>query len=551
MAVLITALTGFASSSSGQSTNPLDDSGLYLRSIPSPIPHPADLAWDGEALWVADWESGNLIRINPENGDIITIIPAPCYRPRGLTWAEQKLYIVDDVEGMIHIFDPASGITVGSYMTPSGTGLGLAWDGEALWLSDNGAQQLQCLIPHDGTTLTAFPSPEQEPGGLAYIDGYLWVAQRNHDRIYMVEPKSGAAITRFNSPGPYPSGIAPAPDGRLWIADFEDGLIWLCAPREARPYQTSDWRDAEIRLTYRLENLGPGMVQDAVVHFAFPEPELENQLLLSDPVFTTPSPEIHFDQWGEKMATFRSDRIPPGERFEAGYTAQARIANLNYIIIPEKVGPLSDIPREIREAYTADGERLQVQSELVQKTAAGIVGDESNPYWIARRIFNWVIDTLEYERVGGWDVPETLIKRGTGSCSEYTFLYIALCRAAGLPARYEAGASLRGDDVSVDDVHHRWAEVYLPNYGWIPIDPSGGDQATPGGQVDAIGRLSNRYFITTHNGGGSDILSWNYNFHAVHSRKGRCAVTEDEWVVWRRAKEEGESILPGGAYCKP
>jgi transglutaminase-like putative cysteine protease len=304
-------------------------------------------------------------------------------------------------------------------------------------------------------------------------------------------------------------------------------------------------------MTYRLENQGPGDILNAVVNFAMPEPELENMVMLDGPHFTPGGPDIHPDNWGAQVATFRRDRIGPGERFEAGYTAKARIANLNYIIIPAKVGPLSEIPAEILRDYTADGERLQVRSDLVQKTAAGIAGGETNAYWIARKIFDWVIDALEYELVGGWDVPETLIKRGTGSCSEYAFLYIALCRAAGLPARYEAGTALRGDDVSMDDVHHRWAEVYLPGYGWIPVDPSGGDQGTPGGRVDAIGRLSNRYFITTHNGGGSNALSWTYNYHAEYSRKGRCAVVEDEWVVWHRAKEEGESILPAGAACKP
>ena len=527
-----------------------DDSGLVVSYFALPTANPGDLAWDGEALWVTDWEAGDLIRLNPETGEVMKRVAAPCYRPRGLTWADGKLYICDDFDGRIFVFDPATGITVTDYRTPNGTGLGLAWDGEAVWLAEDGEHDLYRLIPGDGTALTYFDAPRSLPTGLAYDGTYLWVAQRRHDRIYLVDPSTGQALTGFNSPGPYPCGLAPAPDGRLWVADFEEALVYLCAPREARYYQTRDWREAEVKVVYRLENHGPGDILDAVVNFAFPE-ESENMKLLSAPEFGVVQPERWNDEWGQPIATFRRATLGPGERFEVGYEAKAAIGEVNFLVFPDRVGSLEDIPSEIRTAYTADGERLQVELELIKETSAKIVGDEENPYWIARKIFDWVIGALEYERVGGWDVPETLIKRGTGSCSEYAFLYIGLCRAAGLPARYEAGAAVRGDDTCTDDVHHRWAEVYLPNYGWIPVDPSGGDQSTPGGQVDAIGRLSNRFFVTTRNGGGSKALGWTYNAHATHSKKGRCAVTEDMWFYWHRAKREGTAIIPLGERAQP
>ena len=527
------------------------DSGLILRALPLPTDTPGDLAWDGEALWVADWAQGELFRIAPDDGAVLQRMAAPCYRPRGLTWHAGHLYVADDYDGRIYILDLESGITLATYRTPGETGMGLAWDGTALWLTDNGTDELHRLIPGDGTSLTYFSAPQHDPGGIAFDGTYLWVGQRKHDRIYMVDPRDGTAITSFDSPGPYPCGLAPAPEGRIWVADFEEGCVYLCAPREARPYQTSDWRETEIRMTYRIENQGPGEVLATKVCFAIPEPESKNMILHGPVEYGSVQPSIGMDRWGQQVATFTRARLGPGERFEVGYSARARIGAIHYIIIPENVGRLKDIPKEIRKAYTADGERFQVSLDLVQQTAAKIVGDEENPYWIARKIYNWVIDTLEYERVGGWDVPETLIKRGTGSCSEYAFLFIGLCRAAGLPARYEAGTALRGDDVSIDEVHHRWAQVYLPNYGWIPMDPSGGDSSWPGGQADAIGRLRNRYFITTHSGGGSADLGWTYNYRATHALRGRCAVTEDEWFHWRRAKEEGAPVAPTQARTKP
>jgi len=60
-----------------------------------------------------------------------------------------------------------------------------------------------------------------------------------------------------------------------------------------------------------------------------------------------------------------------------------------------------------------------------------------------------------------------------GSCSELSRLFVAVARRCGVPARFAAGTRLRTqDEAYVDTVHHRWVEVYLKDYGWLPIDVS-------------------------------------------------------------------------------
>lgn len=133
----------------------------------------------------------------------------------------------------------------------------------------------------------------------------------------------------------------------------------------------------------------------------------------------------------------------------------------------------------MRQRYTSDGSKYRISDPYIQTLVHEVVGNETHPYWIARKIFNYVRNTLTYQLEGGWNTAPVVLKRGTGSCSEYSFAFISLCRAAGLPARYVGSLVVRNDDASLDDVFHRWPEVFLPHYGWIPIDPQGGDKPSP------------------------------------------------------------------------
>jgi len=375
-----------------------------------------------------------------------------------------------------------------SYETPGRSPKGLAFDGESLWLGDDGDDQIYELIPDDGTILSYFRAPSRNLTSLAWDGTYLWVGDRMKDELYM-ENREGLVLASLRAPGPFVCGLAFG-GGKLWAADFETQNVYALEVMDTEPYVVTDWREAVLYFRHSIRNDGPGMVTEARINVAVPPDSLENQELKKIG-FGGGSPQFAEDKWGQKIASFLFRDLAPGETAEASYVAEVKVGNLHYFIRPEKVGPLKTIPRDVARKYLVDGTRYRLDDPLLKEAVKEAVGDERRPYWIARKIFNWVIDKLEYEMVGGWDVPATLIKRGTGSCSEYSFLYIAMCRAAGLPARYEAGTAVRGDDASVDEAFHRWVEVYLPNYGWVPVDPSRGDKEWPADQAEAIGNVTN------------------------------------------------------------
>ena len=160
------------------------------------------------------------------------------------------------------------------------------------------------------------------------------------------------------------------------------------------------------------------------------------------------------------------------------------------------------------------------------------VGTEKNPYWIARGILRYIHRKMHYERIGGWDVAPKVLDRGSGSCSEYSYVMISMCRAAGLPARYVGSLVVRRDEASYDDVFHRWVEVYLPGIGWVPVDPSRGDKPTELERADAFGKVTAHFLVTTEGGGGSELLGWNYNYNERYACKGRCRVEVEPIAEW-------------------
>lgn len=58
-----------------------------------------------------------------------------------------------------------------------------------------------------------------------------------------------------------------------------------------------------------------------------------------------------------------------------------------------------------------------------------------------------------------------------GSCRDYAVLFMEVCRAVGLAARFVSG--YHEGDPDTDDFHlHAWIEVYLPGAGWRGYDPT-------------------------------------------------------------------------------
>lgn len=505
---------------------------LVTGSLESPAACPMGLAWDGSRLWVSDRRQDRLYGIDPVSGVVTAEWPSPGFKPAGLAWDGECLWCADQEEGKLHRLDPDSGLVVHTVDAPWPNPAGLAWDGERLWVVD-GRKRLICQVdPADGTTIQAFPAPAESPQGLAFDGRTLWCSDRNLDRIHGINPAGGEVVITLHSPGPYPTGLTCDGENGLWSVDYQTDIISALQVRGRSPaILVDDQRHARITVSTDVLNYGPGLTERLEICLALPT-DLPGQQLLGDPVFKPEPTRMVRDRWGQEVALFEATGIEAGSIQRVEMEVEAKISRTRHLFHPDDVGSLAEIPPEISDVFLADDTKFNLRHPLIQSIATKITGETENPYWIARGIFHYLINNLEYELAGGWNTAPTVLERGNGSCSEYTFCFIALCRAAGVPARYAGSVVVRGDDASYDDVFHRWAEVWLPRVGWVPVDPSGGDDPLPAEQADYFGQLSNRFLITTHGGGGSEYLGWDYNGAQRWTARGKTRVRTETVADW-------------------
>lgn len=64
------------------------------------------------------------------------------------------------------------------------------------------------------------------------------------------------------------------------------------------------------------------------------------------------------------------------------------------------------------------------------------------------------------------------MSQGQGVCQDHAHALISAARAAGFPARYVSGYLQSGANGVSDEAAHAWAEIYVPNFGWIGFDPA-------------------------------------------------------------------------------
>ena len=169
-------------------------------------------------------------------------------------------------------------------------------------------------------------------------------------------------------------------------------------------------------------------------------------------------------------------RAVPDKPFTVEYTYETHMRYANPD--PEKV--LEQQPTFYTEEYAPH----ILFTPYLKMLCAEIVGNENNPLRKARKIYDFITTKMIYSFMRPYmtmpNVPEYGATSMKGDCGVQALLFIALCRMAGVPARWQSGQYVAPGDEGM----HDWAQFYAAPFGWLFADPSFGGSAYRAGNEE-------------------------------------------------------------------
>lgn len=127
---------------------------------------------------------------------------------------------------------------------------------------------------------------------------------------------------------------------------------------------------------------------------------------------------------------------------------------------------------------------------VVRSKAQAITKGANGNLEKARAIYDWVVQNARYDAaVSSCQQAgvRSMLESGPvgGRSADINGLFVALCRAAGVPARLQFGIRVNESELSsslgaygdVSRAQHCIAEFYVPGVAWVPADPAGVAQA--------------------------------------------------------------------------
>lgn len=197
----------------------------------------------------------------------------------------------------------------------------------------------------------------------------------------------------------------------------------------------------------------------------------------------TPSPDkMTRDVEGNIIATFEVDTNKETKISITGFiqVEQQPYDSKKNIPNPTISEYLQEINKDpLLKDYLKPTKYWQSDNEYILEIANEIKANNTNILDLIKDNYKFVIDNLEYDdekvevfnnRLGALEA----LNIGSGVCMEYADSMLALLRAQGIPSRAALGYANLMDftDTPESQVRHQWVQIWIPDYGWLSVDPT-------------------------------------------------------------------------------
>ncbi len=172
----------------------------------------------------------------------------------------------------------------------------------------------------------------------------------------------------------------------------------------------------------------------------------------------------------------------PGATYSVRYSFvnRARYVRLDYDT-PTGIPAGDGLTPDALAYYTGEQAPHILFTPFIRMLATEIAGDETDPLRLARRVYDYICDHVRYSYVRDYllidNIPEFVLTNGYGDCGTMALAFITLCRALGIPAKWQSGSACYPTSIG----SHDWAMFYIAPYGWLYCDPSYGEGAARSG----------------------------------------------------------------------
>ena len=163
-----------------------------------------------------------------------------------------------------------------------------------------------------------------------------------------------------------------------------------------------------------------------------------------------------------------------GQKTEFSVTYELTVLAQYHAISPDKVLAATITPE--LAPFVAERAPHIVFTDAVRAFSRKVVGDESNPYRIAQKLFA-AVDRIpwagarEYSTIS--NISDYTLHAGHADCGQQTLLLMTLLRLNGIPTRWQSGMVFSDDGSGYSNIHD-WGYLYLAPYGWVPMDVTTG-----------------------------------------------------------------------------